>query len=798
VNGEAAPQGGPDARRRQSSTPRTNGAETPAGGPEPAPARFARLLWRDGDVRELRVPRHDGRRTASGYFDDPAALAAAAAGFDGRANVYLSLNPVLPALLARAAGRVERNASSTTADADVARRAWLPIDIDPVRPAGISASEEEVGSARATARAVRAYLAELGWPEPIAAHTGNGFLLLYAIDLPNDEPARGLVNGVLAHLAERFDGPAVKIDRTMGNAARIIALVGTLKCKGDHTPERPHRRSALLRAPESVEPVSAANLAALAPAPSAEPVIRVGSRVPAGWVRERLAAAGIEYRERERGGIAWYGLRSCPAHPDDGAPWQCGVGEDRDGRAVGKCFHNRGAGWGWQQFRDALGLGGPTVGGTEPRGPAEARLIRASTIRPRRVAWAWRDRLPLGKLTILDGRPGLGKSTMALDLAARLSTGRRMPDGFDPGLGPRHVVLVSAEDGPADTIVPRLMAAGADLGRVSLLADLAIPDGLASLEADIGAVEAAFLVVDPLVAFVPPRVNLYRDQDARFALRPLAELAERTGCAVLGLRHVNKAAGAPAQDRGTGSVAIGGAARSNLIAGPDPDADGRFALASVKNNLGPRPPSLGYALAPALLDTPDGPLETLRVEWTGEVALDADDLVTGEKQGAASRFLTEFLADGPKSSAEVKAAAEAAGLSWSGAVRRASERLGVVKRPDGPVGKPGVVWRWSLPDAAPPHPLNTLNTHNTEAGVERPEHRVEHRVERIEQIESARASGRDTHQPAHALPVEPSSQKTVWSWDAPLCEVCGRRKRAVPERPGRFDCTFPHQREAAP
>jgi hypothetical protein len=328
---------------------------------------------------------------------------------------------------------------------------------------------------------------------------------------------------------------------------------------------------------------------------------------------------------------------------------------------------------------------------------ASSVLSTAADFIPTVVRWTWKDRIPAGKVTVIDGRPGVGKSCMTLDIAARVTRGREMPDGFDPAMGPRNVIIVTAEDDWADTVVPRLMAAGADLARVSRLDDLGIPDGVPDLEKRILEVEAALVIIDPLVAFVAAKYNLYRDQDARTALRPLADVAERTGAAVVGLRHVNKTQGAPAQDRGTGSVAIGGAARSNLIAGPDPDREGHFVLASIKNNLGRRPPSLGYSLEPVDVKLSDGIAEVAVVRWEGTVDLGADDLVVGEKQGEAVAFLEGELADGPKPSKDLEAAAASRGLSWAGAVRRASIRLKVIKSPT-EVGVRGAVWLWRLPD----------------------------------------------------------------------------------------------------
>ena len=121
--------------------------------------RFLRLLWQPGDVRELRVPRHNAyRHTASGYFETPESLAAAAQRFDGKANVFFTLNPVLPDLLARARNRVEDRAENTTADLEIQKRCWLFLDIDPVRPSGISSTEAERESALAVLGELTSYL----------------------------------------------------------------------------------------------------------------------------------------------------------------------------------------------------------------------------------------------------------------------------------------------------------------------------------------------------------------------------------------------------------------------------------------------------------------------------------------------------------------------------------------------------------------------------------------------------------------------------------------------------------------
>ena len=205
--------------------------------------------------------------TISGDFSDHKRLAQELAELSGEVPaVYYTLNPVNPALLARAINHTENYAKSTTSDApdNIASRRWLLIDCDPVRPSDISSTDEEKQAAKQLVSSIRAHLKALGWPEPVIADSGNGYHLLYKIDLPNDDPTRGLVESVLKALAARFDNEAVKIDQKVFNASRITKAYGTMACKGDSIPERPHRLSRMFEAPERVEIVSRHLLEALA------------------------------------------------------------------------------------------------------------------------------------------------------------------------------------------------------------------------------------------------------------------------------------------------------------------------------------------------------------------------------------------------------------------------------------------------------------------------------------------------------------------------------------------------------
>jgi hypothetical protein len=191
--------------------------------------------------------------------------------------------------------------------------------------------------------------------------------------------------------------------------------------------------------------------------------------------------------------------------------------------------------------------------------PLEARAI--SQVAVQTIRWLWQNRLAFGKLAMLDGDPDKGKSLVTLDLCARLTTGRAFPDGC-PGPGPANVIVLNAEDGAGDTIRPRLQALGADLDRVFILqrgehasgAVLGLPSDIAVLEAALVRTGAKVVIVDPIVAFLDPAVQLGSDSSVRRALAPLLELAEKYQCVIILVRHLNKSGAHHSMYRGGGSI----------------------------------------------------------------------------------------------------------------------------------------------------------------------------------------------------------------------------------------------------
>jgi AAA domain len=336
-------------------------------------------------------------------------------------------------------------------------------------------------------------------------------------------------------------------------------------------------------------------------------------------------------------------------------------------------------------------------------------LVLVGDVDRERVTWLWPSRIPRGKVSVLDGDPGTGKSTLTLTVAAKVTTGSPFPDGARPERG--DVILLNAEDDVGDTIRPRLEAAGADLTRCWVLPDVhpegspprppELPADLFLLEDLVKAKRAALVVIDPLMAFLSGQVDSHRDQDIRRVLASLAYMANRTGAAVLIVRHMNKGTGS-ALYRGSGSIGIVGAARAGLLVAPDPDDESRRILAMTKSNLAKEAGALAYRLVD------DEEYGVARVVWDGASTRTANDLVRARVDedeapalAEAMRVLKEILADGPLAAGNVKKLAATAGVAER-TLQRARLALGVTARRQG-FGR-GAFYVWTMP-ADPPPPV---------------------------------------------------------------------------------------------
>lgn len=318
------------------------------------------------------------------------------------------------------------------------------------------------------------------------------------------------------------------------------------------------------------------------------------------------------------------------------------------------------------------------------------KLTRFGDVAPVEVDWLWRSFLPRGELSILDGDPGTAKTTLCLDVAARLSRGDSMPDG-SPTHGPGNTLFLSAEDSIDATLVPRLRAADGDPGRVFASDEpLSFPSGAELLEKTIRDCDAALVVVDPVTAFLDGDVRSHVDADVRRALRPLKQVAAETGATIALIRHLNKMSGGPALYRGGGSIGFTAAARSVLMLAHDPGREGDRVFCPLKSSLCARPGALGYRLIPAG--------SVARIEWTGPRDIDPEQLAgpppKQRDDGAVSEaesFLRSELRFGSALADDVRTRAREAGIAKR-TLERAKSRVGVRSFKSTFTGQ----WRWEL------------------------------------------------------------------------------------------------------
>lgn len=357
---------------------------------------------------------------------------------------------------------------------------------------------------------------------------------------------------------------------------------------------------------------------------------------------------------------------------------------------------------------------------TEAHAVAPARARRAKTlsmseVETRRVEWLWPGRVPLGKLTLIAGDGGCGKSTLTADMAARVSTGAPWHDGAATLNEPGGVLMLSAEDDPGDTIKPRLLAHGADCSRVHLLRSVIEVGGerMANL-ADVAAIDEAIggtpdcrlVVIDPVSAYVEAGRDDHKNSEVRGMLAPLSELAERKRVAIVCVHHLNKAmAGTKALYRVVGSIAWAAAARAAWGVAIDEkdeapnEADRRRLLVPLKMNCGKPARSWAYHVVE------DFGHDTGRVEWEPEAAegVDANSAFGGATRSKpspaldeAAAFLRDVLARERLTAEELFKRAKAEGISV-GTLRRAKERVGAVATKTGQFGGPSY---WTIPGAS--------------------------------------------------------------------------------------------------
>lgn len=341
----------------------------------------------------------------------------------------------------------------------------------------------------------------------------------------------------------------------------------------------------------------------------------------------------------------------------------------------------------------------------------EPSVITLADVVSEEVHWLWRNRIPLGKVTVLDGDPGTGKSALTLDLAARVTNGSMMPDDTASDLeGPADVLVVSYEDGLGDTIRPRLETAAADLYRVHALSTLTdgqgnprppyLPQDLNIIERIVRTLNVKLVVIDPLMAALSRDVRSNGDQEIRTVMTPLAAVAERTGAAVLVVRHLNKSEGTQAIYRGGGSIGIIGAARAGLLVTRHPEDETKRLLAVVKMNLGREAPALVYRLEEHSNGQP-------HLVWEGEASITANEALRMLSRDMfeprssleeAREFLRTYLAAGERPASEAVNAGREQGIS-DRTLDRA--KVGLVESYRRGFSNNGI-WYWRLLDHGSP------------------------------------------------------------------------------------------------
>jgi len=317
----------------------------------------------------------------------------------------------------------------------------------------------------------------------------------------------------------------------------------------------------------------------------------------------------------------------------------------------------------------------------------QLRLISMSDIQAEAVKWLWYPYLPRGKITIVQGDPGEGKTTLVLALTALLTTGRPLPESNVP-VPPMNVIYQTAEDGLADTIKPRLTAMGADCSRVLVIdeskKELTLRDE--RLEEAVKETGAGLIVLDPLQAYLGDGVDMHRANEVRPVFKKLCAMAERTGCAVVLIGHMNKMQGAKSSYRGLGSIDFRAAARSVLLVGRSKENPELRIIAHDKSSLAPEGASIAFELNP----------ET-GFQWKGCCDITADELLSGTgcvqtKTTLMEDALKELLRNGPVSAEDIQKRADEMSVSQR-TLMIAKKNLGVLSERQ--CGR----WLWRLPES---------------------------------------------------------------------------------------------------
>jgi hypothetical protein len=607
------------------------------------------VLFGPGEWHELRaLP--SGRGQIVQVDDLDAACSAVESVADQQ--VYYSLNPIAPG-------------SDRASKKTVLARRWLLIDVDAVKPKDVSSTEEEKVKAATVAGAVLEYLLSQGWPAPIMIDSGNGWHLLYRIDLPNDVLSQQILKSLLYALGERFTSDQGVIDRSTHDAPRISKLPGTMARKGPDTPERPHRLCRIVYEPDVLEVVPVELIQKIGTPPEEKPAATNGKYDP--WTSVVSNGPGLTaYLKRaieseclkvalavadrnnqlNKSAFALGQFAGWPEMNEREAKATLQLAAERAGLLDREIIKTIASGW-------EAGTKEPRVRPQEPvkqadkptLDPNASPIIWGNKIKRRKVEWLWPARIPFGKQTTFAGQTGMGKTFAVCDLAARITRGMEIP--FQKGLCFEQgtVLIVSAEDDADDTLLPRFYELGGDPSKLAFLSPEAEDQfSLAALDLlnrsiDAMGKDVKMVAIDPPTSYLG-RTDDHKNAELRGLLTPLKRWARDRKIALVFVTHVNKAIGqkVDAMARVIGSAAWVQAVRAAHMFCPNPDVLGKNLFVTLKVNNAEKGKALSYVIEPL----PNG--EAV-LKWIEEVDVTADEAMGNVKRKSAGVNAVEWLAD---------------------------------------------------------------------------------------------------------------------------------------------------------
>jgi hypothetical protein len=645
--------------------------------------KFIRFPGQVTELVALNVVDDDcqGQNTVHGFFDPDHldVMAAEALRFEPLASgIFFRPNPINPALLARCPNRVEVATDSDLAKAtDVIQRGTLVVSVVLNGESRRMPTDDEKRGLEDLANEIGERIRKLTGCEPLNADGGAANYLYFPINLRSDDCR--VVENILRGIQRAYQGdPRGRIDLNASDPAYPLPVFGTSICvNGTRRMTGPGKEAECL----SRQPVLVTKLFEL---------------YYEGWREQPSHFAGLSEDE-----ILWDPRTSAEDHLEHVA---CNIVEDESGDDAIQTWTTAPL-----PLQSAKAEPMLTQEYAEPDENLQAAkngsglvVANLSLVTPKKVEWLWPNWIPAAALSLIDGDPGMAKSTVAMDLAARLTTGRPMP--FEKnGAKPRDVIILSAEDDAHFTIRPRADAAGADVRRIHVVEAMRTKEGERPvvLPFDFDHIEwlalyykVALIIIDPVPAYIGSEIDTNNDASTRKVLHRLKLLCERTGATVLMIRHLNKDQKQAALYRGGGSMAFVGAARAAMIVGQHPRQPDVKVLAMNKMNLGPMPLAATYRIVPAG--------DVAKIEWLDQEDLKPDEIIgapgfspnrRADALAAAKEFLVDELSGGPVEATAVFDRAEAERHALT-TIKRAKKDLGIrsVKRDDR--------WFWELSQAA--------------------------------------------------------------------------------------------------